>query len=306
MSGWPWSINIVQQDNVPLVVSERTVRAALEDALMTYTKTDLRIVLSEELRLVSRDELPPEDWYKRDHVRDVTRDWSLAQLIDLSQRVVDRPDVQVGQLPDLIAVYRRSSGGVQGGVKNLIFAANGPKPELVLRDAVSNNVEITRNAQFCLIYDRPIGAEGLTFQALIDWWRDRESIAAGVDDREVGHRLCARLQASLDNPAEQLVFRTYLKRYAGGRFDIPALIPQVYLHYDPLTRRARGASGSPLARQRMDFLLRPQPRRDRGRRPAALCGRADGPGQPPAVRRDGRRGPSAPACRVRRLPVRRV
>src|SRR3712207_8444037 len=58
------------------------------------------------------------------------------------------------------------------------------------------------------------------------------------------------------NPAEHLVFRTYLKRYAGGRFDIPALIPQVYLHYDPLSRRARGANGSPLARQRMDFLLR--------------------------------------------------
>lgn len=256
MSGWPWSINIVQQDDTPLVVSERTVRAAMEGALMIYTKDDLRIVLSEELRLVSRDELPPEDWSKREHIRSVTQDWSLAQLVDLSQRVVDRRDVQVGQLPDLIAAYRRSSGGVQGGVKNLIFAANGPKPELVLRDAVSNDVEITRNAQFCLIFDRPIGGEGLSFQALIDWWRDRESIDAAVDDREVGHRLCARLQASIgDNPAEHLVFRTYLKRYAGGRFDIPALIPQVYLHYDPLTRRARGASGSPLARQRMDFLL---------------------------------------------------
>lgn len=67
---------------------------------------------------------------------------------------------------------------------------------------------------------------------------------------------CARLRASLDNnPVEQLVFNTYLKRYAGARFDISALIPQVYLHYDPLTRRARGASGSPLPRQRMDFLL---------------------------------------------------
>jgi very-short-patch-repair endonuclease len=256
VSGWPWSINIVQQDNVPLVVSERTVRAALEGALMTYTKDDLRIVLSEELRLVPRDELPPEDWSKREHIRSVTQDWSLAQLINLSQRVVDRPDVQVGQLPDLIAAYRRSSGGVVGGVKNLIFAANGPKPELVLRDAVSNDVEITRNAQFCLIYDRPIGAEGLSFQALIDWWRDRESIGAEVADREVGHGLYARLQASIgDNPVELLVFRTYFKRYAGGRFDIPALIPQVYLHYDPLTRRARGESGSPLPRQRMDFLL---------------------------------------------------
>ncbi|MGY1885154.1 hypothetical protein ACI799_07625 [Blastococcus sp. SYSU DS0753] len=260
MSGWPWSIDIVPQDDVPLVVSERTVRAAVEAALMyTYTKADLRIVLTEELRLVLRDELPPEEWSKREHIRHVTQDWSLAQLVDLGQRVVERPDVLrtlADDLSALVAAYRRSSGGVSGAVKNLIFAANGPKPELVLRDAVSNDVEITRNAEFCLIYGRPIGAAGLSFQALIDWWRDRESIDASMDDRGVGLQLCARLRASLDNnPVEELVFNTYLKRYAGGRFDIPALIPQVYLHYDPLTRRARGASGSPLARQRMDFLL---------------------------------------------------
>jgi very-short-patch-repair endonuclease len=35
---------------------------------------------------------------------------------------------------------------------------------------------------------------------------------------------------------------------------MPALIPQVYLHYDPYTRRERAHPG-PLARQRMDFLL---------------------------------------------------
>ena len=37
-----------------------------------------------------------------------------------------------------------------------------------------------------------------------------------------------------------------------------ALIPQVYLHFDPVTqsaRRSAGQSGSPLARQRMDFLI---------------------------------------------------
>jgi hypothetical protein len=206
VSGWPWASSVVQQDDTPLVVSERTVRAAIESALMSYTKDSLRIVLTDELRLVARDELPKSgDYYKRDLIRFATKDWSLAQLIDLAQRVVDRRDVEVGQLPDLISEYRRSSGGVQGGVKNLIFAANGPKPELVLRDAVSNDVEITRNAQFCLIYDRPIGGEGLSFQALIDWWRDRESIDAAVDDREVGHRLCARLRASIgDNPAEHL------------------------------------------------------------------------------------------------------
>jgi very-short-patch-repair endonuclease len=33
------------------------------------------------------------------------------------------------------------------------------------------------------------------------------------------------------------------------------LLPQVYLHYDPLTQAQRGGQPSVLARERMDFLL---------------------------------------------------
>ncbi|MGW5906624.1 hypothetical protein ACWFQ6_33320 [Streptomyces althioticus] len=48
---------------------------------------------------------------------------------------------------------------------------------------------------------------------------------------------------------------TYCARYAEeGGFDLPALIPQVYLHYDPYTRKSGKQSGA-LYRQRMDFLL---------------------------------------------------
>jgi hypothetical protein len=73
----------------------------------------------------------------------------VPQLVGLARRLVDRGDVIVGgTMPGLIAEYDRAAGGVSGGVKNLIFAANGPKPELVLRDAVNNDVEIARNAEF--------------------------------------------------------------------------------------------------------------------------------------------------------------
>ena len=48
--------------------------------------------------------------------------------------------------------------GVDGELKNLIFAADGPKPEIVLRDAINNVIEITRHAQNCLVYDRPLRA----------------------------------------------------------------------------------------------------------------------------------------------------
>ena len=45
-----------------------------------------------------------------------------------------------------------------------------------------------------------------------------------------------------DKAAETLLFRTYLKRYGRLGFDIPALVPQVYLHYDPCPVRQRGLS----------------------------------------------------------------
>lgn len=51
------------------------------------------------------------------------------------------------------------------------------------------------------------------------------------------------------------MFQGYYERYGGLLGDrLPALIPQVYLHYDPYTRRQRGDEQF-LARQRMDFLL---------------------------------------------------
>jgi len=65
------------------------------------------------------------------------------------------------------------------------------------------------------------------------------------------------LAASLGSPPESTLFRTYCERYGsaedGGRQ--PALLPQVYLHYDPRTRRERGGQPSVLVRERMDFLM---------------------------------------------------
>lgn len=146
--------------------------------------------------------------------------------------------------------------GTDGQLKNLIFASAGPKPEIVLRDAVSNVIEVTRNAEHCLFYDRPLTTMGLTWRELVGWWR----ATAGLEDQadlDVARSLYARLMASMSsNPSEQLVFRTYCERYADqDAWDLPASLPQVYLHFDPLTRRQRRGRPSVLARERMDFLL---------------------------------------------------
>lgn len=162
----------------------------------------------------------------------------------------------LADLKALVDAYDRT-GGVAGATKNLIFAANGPKPDIVLRDAMSNDIEIVANAEHCLVYDQPIPAEGLRLTHLVSWWRTREHIAADASDHDVALALHQRLRASLDSPAEQVVFDTYASRYRDENYDIPTLIPQVYLHYDPLNQRLRRdtAGGAPLARQRMDFLL---------------------------------------------------
>ncbi|WP_067665991.1 hypothetical protein [Nocardia miyunensis] len=222
---------------------------------MAYTRVELEVVLADELKLPWTQEGSPSDSYsKRALIQEYTDEWTLPQLIGLARRIVAEYDARGGELPELLAEYDKS-GGVGAPVKNLIFAANGRKPELVLRDAVSNDIEIVKNAEYCLVYDQPLPTGGLTFRHLIEWWRAREGLE-DRDDRAVGLLLHQRLSASLaGNDAEQLIFNVYSQRYGKLGFDIPALIPQVYLHYDPYTLRQRGTESGPLARQRMDFLL---------------------------------------------------
>jgi hypothetical protein len=251
--------------HVPVKVSSRTFRRAIEEALMSYTRSDLETVLAEELQLPwTREGSQPTDgeYTKREVIQGYTEDWGLPRLAALARRIVvdlDLPDLVLADLTALLAEHDRC-GGVDTPAKNLIFAANGPKPELVLRDAVNNDIEITRNGEYCLVYDRPIPADGLSFRTLIDWWRERQGFEDDVSVREVGLDLHNRLRASLgDNLVELRVFDAYAARYKNGQFDTPVLIPQVYLHFDPTTqlaRRARGqGGGGPLARQRMDFLI---------------------------------------------------
>lgn len=143
-------------------------------------------------------------------------------------------------------------GGVSGAVKNLIFASNGPKPEIVLADAINNDIKIVKHEEHCLIYDVPLTKDGLRWNELVGWWTTK----AGVEATEETERaLYSRLRESLASPPEKLLFHTYFKVFRSVLgYRLPALIPQVYLHYDPYTlAQLRGSRR--LIRQRMDFLL---------------------------------------------------
>lgn len=144
--------------------------------------------------------------------------------------------------------FRSLVRGVGGKPKNLIFASRGPKPEIGFADAINNDIVILSGEESCLIYDRPIGASGLLWSELVAWWSE---ITPGADAAMLG----ARLQESLASDAERKLFATYFKAYRSALGEaLPALLPQVYLHYDPaIVKTLRNRL--PLPRQRMDFLI---------------------------------------------------
>jgi hypothetical protein len=101
----------------------------------------------------------------------------MPALVALARRVVEEFGDKA--LEDVLG--RVGARLPDGLIKNLIFAADGPKPRIVLRDAVENIIEIVENEQFCLVYDRPLGAEGLTCAQLVGWW---EEISGGDGERD--------------------------------------------------------------------------------------------------------------------------
>ena len=151
-------------------------------------------------------------------------------------------------------VYKATKlqGGVPSRVKNLIFASNGPKPEMVFVDAVNNDIRITRNGEYCLVYEESVPSSGLSWSNLVQWWAARTNTDPISSETEKALR--ERLYDSLASEPERLLFNSYFERIHPLMQEPPALIPQIYLQYDPYTVRERnGQKVLPL--QRMDFLL---------------------------------------------------
>ena len=149
---------------------------------------------------------------------------------------------------------RPSAAGVSGAPKNLIFASITSKPDLYLLDAINNEIGIA-NESDALIYDQPLSDSGLTWASMVVWW---QSLKGEEDLRSAQKALYRRLVASVieaKSPGEYVLFDTYYREFASEfKAKLPALIPQVYLHYDPKTIAQRG-NEPVLVRQRMDLLL---------------------------------------------------
>lgn len=191
---------------------------------------------------------------KRVYVQNRLAGVPAADLTQIARRVIEEFDD-----PELEQLLEGDGfRGVDGTLKNIIFASDGAKPRIVVSDALNNTIDIVEGADRCLVYNRPLPAGGLTWSELVAWWA---SLSTSTNDRAAATSLYRRLARSLASPAEELLFKAYCKRYANTSEEVPALIPQVYLHYSPYTARELAAmSGTELPRQRMDFLMLPAER----------------------------------------------
>jgi hypothetical protein len=135
--------------------------------------------------------------------------------------------------------------------KNLIFASLA-KPDIRFRDAIDNDVEIAENADKVLVYDRHIGSDGIRWRDLQEWWKDTQHLS---DDEEAKRSLYQRLMSSLpgNSPPQRNLYELYHKIHGSAVASLPALLPEVWLHWDPKTASERGREA--LLRFRMDFLL---------------------------------------------------
>lgn len=232
-------------------MTKTKVRNAIAEALWDHVSANQLADVCDELGMPpdATDIHPMSS--KRAYVLARTKGYEVGELLRIAREVV--LDYPHAALVEMLAFV--DGGGVGGTLKNIIFAALGAKPQIVLRDALNNDVEIVEGAGRCLIYDDALGEDGLTWRTLVHWWARRTATTiTDANERDVALALFDRLAASAANEAERLMLRTYGALYGSHGFDLPALLPQVYLHYDPYTAAQTGGR-SRLFRQRMDFLL---------------------------------------------------
>ncbi|MFJ1597245.1 hypothetical protein [Streptomyces sp. NPDC088261] len=139
--------------------------------------------------------------------------------------------------------------------KNIIFGTR-TKPDIRFRSSVDNDndndIEIVGgNRDDILVYDQEIPSEGLRWRDLHAWWHDTGSFGSEVEART---DLYKRLLKSLPENSEgqKNLFIAYHEILAPS-IEVPALLPEVWLHWDHKTVQQRGPEA--LLRSRMDFFL---------------------------------------------------
>ena len=88
-------------------------------------------------------------------------------------------------------------------IKNIIFAANAKKPDIVIDNALENSVKII-DVGDALVYSDGIPEDGITWRRLVNWYKQYEA-------NETQKALARKLVSSLDSKPEKLFFKTYIE-----------------------------------------------------------------------------------------------
>ncbi|MEX3644736.1 hypothetical protein [Mycolicibacterium porcinum] len=144
-----------------------------------------------------------------------------------------------------------STGSPHARPKSVIFGSIH-KPDLRVSDTVNHDLEI-HDDRGNLVFDDPIGPSGLSWSDLQTWW---QRIHGGTLDFDTAKKtLYKRLKDCLpsESPPQQLLFELYHRINSSQIMSLPALLPEVWLHWDHKTIQQRGLDA--LLGQRMDFLM---------------------------------------------------
>jgi hypothetical protein len=87
------------------------------------------------------------------------------------------------------------TAGVAGVPKNIIFASNGPKPNIGFKDAINNEIVILKHEASCLVFDEAVPPDGLLWENLVHWWARKHGLNPTEDAtrRHLGQRLMVSL-----------------------------------------------------------------------------------------------------------------
>lgn len=77
--------------------------------------------------------------------------------------------------------------------RNLIFATLG-KPDIRFTSALDNDIEVAQSDDKVLVYEHPVGKEGLLWRDLVAWWQETRNIP---DHEQAARSLDSRMEASL-------------------------------------------------------------------------------------------------------------
>jgi hypothetical protein len=104
----------------------------------------------------------------------------------------------------------------------------------------SNDVKIVRNADKVVVFEKALPSGLLSWADLQAWWSEKMGIKEDAEAKKTRYKRLLQSVKQSGSLGELAMFRAYFEHF--DRLEpasLPALLPQVYLHYDPYTKRER-------------------------------------------------------------------